>query len=226
MSISNPNHLSMKDRLRQIPSLKGPLPHMDLERFPDTPHAAFTMWLEDALAAGIKEPHAMTLSMADESGWPDARVLILKNVDKRGWHFAIKAESPKGKQIEVMPKVALTFYRPDLGRQVRIRGEAAVLNAEECAKDFLERPSGSKVSAIASRQSDVLKDNRELEQRLSDARTFLAANPDHVALDWRVYAVSPVVVEFWQGASDRNHIRLQYALAGDGMTWEMHRLWS
>ena len=225
MSSSNPDQLSMKDKLRQIPSLKGPLPHMDVEGFPDTPHAAFTLWLDDALAAGIKEPHAMTLSTADENGWPDARVLILKNVDKRGWHFAIKAESPKGKQMAAMPKVALTFYWPDLGRQVRIRGEAIALPADECAKDFLERPAGSKVSAIASKQSDALKDSQELDQRLVDARSLLEANPDYVAPGWRVYAVSPVVVELWQGATDRNHMRLQYVLAGDGLNWEMNRLW-
>lgn len=73
----------MKERFRQIPSLKPPLPDVDFASFPSTPHEAFALWLEDALAAGVREPHAMTVSTVDDSGWPDARILILKNLDRR-----------------------------------------------------------------------------------------------------------------------------------------------
>lgn len=99
----------LKDMLRSIPSLKAPLPDIDLEAFPQTRHQGFAIWLEEALKAGIREPHAMTLSTCDENGWPDAPVLILKNVDERGWHFAIKEESPKAWQIAIESNVALTL---------------------------------------------------------------------------------------------------------------------
>lgn len=216
---------SMKEILREIPSLKGPLPDEDLTALPENPHEAFELWLVDALEAGVREPHAMTLSTVDENGGPDARVLILKNVDSRGWHFAIKASSPKGEQIRTNSQVALTFYWSDLGRQIRLRGPALALSPEECASDFLNRPIGSRTAAMASLQSDVLTDNEELNRRMSKAQAFLENNPDHVETGWRVYAVAPLVVEFWQGATDRNHKRLRYSLAEDGKSWLIDRLW-
>lgn len=215
----------MKDRLRKIPSLEAPLPDTEFSAFPATPHAAFALWLEEAVDCGVREPHAMTLSTTDENGWPDARVLILKNVDARGWHFAIKAGSPKARQIDGQPRVALTFYWPTLGRQIRLRGLATALPAKECAEDFLGRPVASRISAIASRQSEVLEHDQELAQRIAEAQAFLASQPDYVAPDWRGYAVAPAVVEFWQGTTDRNHKRLRYRLGADGVTWETARLW-
>ncbi|MFK3779643.1 pyridoxal 5'-phosphate synthase [Agrobacterium sp. NPDC089420] len=222
---SNVSTLPMKDRLRQIPSLKAPLPDCDPLALPDTPQDAFALWLDDALEAGVREPHAMTLSTVDENGWPDARVLILKNVDHRGWHFAVKAESPKGRQLDNEPQVALTFYWPALGRQVRLRGPAIVLSVKDCADDFLGRPVSSRVSAIASRQSEVLEEGEGLESRIAEAQALIAANPGYVSPGWRVYAVAPTVAEFWQGASDRNHKRLRYVVCGDGSAWERSVLW-
>jgi pyridoxamine 5'-phosphate oxidase len=130
---------SLKEKLRGLPSLKGPFQDIDMAALPDTPHEAFREWLDEAIANGIKEPHAMTLSTVDEHAWPDARVLILKNIDERGWHFATKADSPKGQQIAGNCQVALTFYWPQLGRQIRLRGKAIKLPDAECAEDFLGR---------------------------------------------------------------------------------------
>ena len=86
---------TLKTRLRQLPSLAGPFIPMEMDDMPRAPQAAFECWLNDAIRQGVQEPHAMTLSTVDADGIPDARVLILKNVDHRGWHFAIKAESSK-----------------------------------------------------------------------------------------------------------------------------------
>lgn len=216
---------SSKDQLRSLPSLKGPFRDVDMGDMPDTPRAAFRIWLEEAIAEGIKEPHAMTLSTVDEQGWPDARILILKNVDERGWHFAIKADSPKGRQIAGSGHVALTFYWPQLGRQIRLRGEAIELPSEECAEDFLGRPIGSKVSALASKQSQILDTPDEFKRRLGKAQAFLATNPEHIAPAWRVYAVAPSAVEFWQGATDRLHKRLRYVRSATGENWDKQSLW-
>ena len=219
------NDQSIQHLLRQLPSLKGPLPEEDINGLPSDPRIAFRLWLENAISSGIREPHAMTLSTVDADGQPDARVLILKNVDERGWHFAIKSASPKGNQIKKNANVALTFYWPELGRQIRIRGEALSLPADECAHDFSERPIGSKASAIASPQSQVLADETDLEERLHKAKEFLSKNPEHIETGWLVYAVSPQVIEFWQGTSDRNHKRLRFMRSNDGTSWSTDRLW-
>lgn len=216
---------TLKIQLRGLPSLKGPFKALDMNALPDTPQEAFQHWLDDAILEGVKEPHAMTLSTVDAEGMPDARVLILKNVDARGWHFAIKANSPKGRQLAGNPHAALTFYWPALGRQIRLRGKATALSDSECADDFSTRPQGSKISAIASRQSEVLAMPEDLSRSLVDARAFLDAHPDHVEPGWRVYAVAPDVVEFWQGATDRLHQRLRYARTSDGAPWLKQALW-
>ena len=161
----------------------------------------------------------MTLSTVDEHGYPDARVLILKNVDHRGFHFAIKGDSPKGKQIINNPAVALTFYWSQLGRQIRIRGVAKELPASECAADFLERPAGSKITALASKQSEALTDRAALDQGLQMAKKKIEEQPDYVAPAWKVFAVAPNTVEFWQGATDRMHQRLNYHSSEGDETW-------
>jgi pyridoxamine 5'-phosphate oxidase len=208
-----------KTLLRGLSSLKGPFRPLDLDSLPQTPHEAFHNWLQDAINDDVKEAHAMTLSTVDEFGSPDARVLILKNLDHRGWHFAIKADSPKGRQINNNPAVALTFYWTQLGRQIRIRGEAKELSASECAADFLERPIGSKVTALASRQSEILADMTALEQELQRAKEKIESRPDYVAPAWTVLAVAPKTVEFWQGATNRMHQRLRYSISNEDGTW-------
>jgi pyridoxamine 5'-phosphate oxidase len=210
---------SIKSLLRSLPSLKGPFKPDNFTPFPDTPQQAFTLWLNNAIAHGVKEPHAMTLSTVDADGFPDARVLILKNVDDRGWHFASKADSPKGLQIASSPKVALTFYWPQLGRQVRIRGRAAELSASESAADFLERPLGSRATAVASLQSERMDDTIDLGGRIADAQALIEGNPDYVSVLWRLYAVAPETVEFWQGATDRLHRRLRFEKHGEDGQW-------
>ncbi|KAK4948128.1 hypothetical protein LTR10_013182 [Elasticomyces elasticus] len=215
----------MRTRLRHLPVLKGPLADAAFDSLPDIPYQAFEVWISAAIAAGVPEPHAMTVSTVDENGWPDARVLILKNVDERGWHFAVKAGSPKGQQITANPHVALTFYWPQMGRQVRIRGLAVTLPAEECATDFLDRPMASRVSAMASKQSRVLTHPTELQASLEKADSDLHSNPQYVSPEWRVYAVTPDTVEFWQGASDRLHGRLRFARTTEEGFWRRESLW-
>ena len=210
---------SIKSLLRGLPSLKGPFKVDDYAQFPDNPQEAFTLWLNDAITHGVKEPHAMTLSTVDADGFPDARVLILKNVDHRGWHFASKADSPKGIQIDSSSKVALTFYWPQLGRQIRIRGRATALSASESAADFLERPLGSRATAIASLQSERMDDTAELDKRIAEAQAFIEETPDYVSSLWRLYVVAPEKVEFWQGATDRLHRRLRFEKHHENGQW-------
>lgn len=167
----------------------------------------------------------MTLSTVDESGYPDARVLILKNVDTRGWHFAVKADSPKGKQLHSNGRAALTFYWPQVARQIRLRGRAIALSDEESAIDFQSRPLASRISAVASKQSEVLSGRSALTGNLAETEAKMAENPLLGVNKWRVYAVLPDVVEFWQGSDTRLHQRLQYLYKEDEDKWQRNLLW-
>lgn len=131
------NDNTFRTELRNTKVLEGPFPDPpNFNTFPSTPHESFKLWFHEAVAAGVREPHAMTVSTVDNQGYPDARVLILKNVDSRGWHFAVKRNSPKGKQLAENPRAALTFYWPQVARQVRLRGRAVELSEEESAADY------------------------------------------------------------------------------------------
>jgi pyridoxamine 5'-phosphate oxidase len=127
---------ALRDRLRALKVLQGPFLPFDIESAPDDPTLLFLHWLETAIAHEVPEPHAMTLSTADQDGFPDARVLILKNVDSLGFHFAISAASRKGRQLSARPQAALTFYWQKLARQIRVRGVVVDLGPEASAADF------------------------------------------------------------------------------------------
>ena len=199
--------------LRELPSLAGPLPDFDPAAVADTPQDQFIIWLREAIAAGIAQPHAMTLATVDADGRPDARILILKDLDERGWHFATSRQSPKGQHLAAAPDVALTFYWPLLGRQVRIRGAAIDQGQGVAAADFRARSADARANAALERQSRVM-----------DAETTpLPADTPEVPASWSVFAVRPGTVEFWQGRTDRQHIRLLYERVQSA--WKTTRLW-
>ncbi|KAL2847232.1 hypothetical protein BJY01DRAFT_263039 [Aspergillus pseudoustus] len=234
---------SLRTQLRLLPTHTGPfpLPPPTPSSLPSTPTAAFQTWLHDAITAGVIEPHALTLSTVDSStGIPDSRVLILKDLDSaRGWQFAIRGDGPKAAQLDGNPGVALCFYWAELGRQVRIRGRAVRLSVEEEERDWEGRPRASKVAAAASRtQSAVLGSLEELrgsvERVISTATASDSTGREEIQRPaWRVYAVSPVVVEFWQRSSDRLHQRVRFRKAekddregGEGEDgWVKELLW-
>ncbi|KAJ5734061.1 hypothetical protein N7493_002847 [Penicillium malachiteum] len=215
---------SFRAELRNTKVLQGPFPTLKFDTFPETPQDAFKKWFHEAVEADVKEPHAMTLSTMDVDGHPDARVLILKNVDSRGWHFAIKADSPKGKQLINNAHAALTFYWPQVARQVRLKGKAVALPDDESALDYQARPVASRASAVASKQSDILSSREDLDRSLVESQAKLAVNPLLGMERWRVFAVAPQTVEFWQGEASRLHQRLQYVSDGDN-SWTKNLLW-
>ncbi|RBR10918.1 hypothetical protein FVER53590_01607 [Fusarium verticillioides] len=217
----------LQAKLRALPVLEGAShPKAELASFPSTPHQAFEKWLDEAIAANVPEPHAMTIATVDSQGCPDARVLILKNIDHRGWHFAIKATSPKGLQISTNNNVALTFYWPKIGRQIRLRGKANALPRSECEQDWTARSAMAKITAKVSRQSEPLNDPHELEAKMAEAvRSHEIEGEELSSEGWVVYAVAPQTVEFWQASSDRLHQRLQYTLDPAQNTWSKTALW-
>lgn len=214
-----------RQRLRKLKALEGPFLPVDFSTAGDSPQVLFLDWLDAAIAARIAEPHAMTLSTVDAEGHPDARVLILKNVDERGWHFAISAVSPKGRQIEANPAVALTFYWQKLGRQVRIRGKAVALGAAECAQDFLARSVDARANVLLERQSKPLDALPSVASAMTEARARIAVDPGLVSPVWQAYVVAPGAIEFWQGASDRLHNRMIFRRNAADTGWDKELLW-
>ncbi|MFA7761894.1 pyridoxine/pyridoxamine 5'-phosphate oxidase [Streptomyces sp. NRRL S-448] len=210
--------------LRGIEVFAGPLPDFEPERAPADPVRLFLSWLSDAVADGLRDPHAMTLSTVDEAGDPDARVLILKGVDGAGWRFAGHGFSPKGHQLAVHPRAALTFYWPDHGRQVRLRGPVTPGSARDNAADYLGRSDTARAASLLARQSQYLADPAERDQALETSLALIRQQPSLVDSGWTLYTLAPAEVEFWQAARSRAHTRLRYERAGDG--WERFRLWS
>lgn len=137
-----------RSRLRSIPALTGTAPERE-DQFPADPVEMFVQWLEQALAAGVPEPHAMTVSTVDVDGIPDARVQVLKDVDERGWAFASESSSRKGHQLKDRPAAALSFWWQQVSRAVRVRGEAAEASPEESLADLRARSLAAQNSVDA-----------------------------------------------------------------------------
>jgi pyridoxamine 5'-phosphate oxidase len=213
----------MREFLRSLPVFGGVLRELALESLPAGPATLFEQWLREAVADGVPEPHAMALSTCDGAGIPDARMLILKDIDEQGWWFASNRESAKGRQLDEHPAAALTFYWPQQGRQVRVRGPVVAGTPEASAADFRARGSSARAVALASNESQSLV-NRELcISAVEQSQADLLAQPDLVSPTWQVYAVAAEVVEFWQADKDRMHTRVQYIRADPG--WTHSLLW-
>lgn len=213
----------VKQYLRDLPVFEGVLPGFEPAATPDDPVACFVGWLTAAVAAGVREPHSMTLSTIGEDGIPSARILLLKNVDADGWQFAVHGASPKGRELAANCVAALTFYWPAQARQVRVRGAVRAGSAANSAADFLARSDGSRASAMSGLQSTPLDDQRSVDNAVKQALERVAREPGLVVSEWTLYTLSADQVEFWQGNKDRKHTRVRYQRDFAGWTKEL--LW-
>jgi pyridoxamine 5'-phosphate oxidase len=213
----------LRMRLRELVVFEGDLPHFDASGAPPHPAELFLRWLEEAIEAKVREPHAMTLSTVDHEGRPTSRVLILKGLGDGRWEFATSRGSRKGKELQACSWAALGFYWSELGRQVRIRGRVLEAGADRSAIDFLARSSGARAEALAGTQSEVLSDPNDLDETLREAEKMIERDPGVVDEEWAVYGLVADEVEFWQAHPERRHVRLRYLLR-DG-SWEQSQLW-
>ena len=199
------------------------LASLDISDVVADPIVQFTRWFEHANASAIAEPNAMTLATVSSDGTPDARIVLLKGVDARGFTFFTDYRSQKGHDLLTHPHAALVFFWQELERQVRIRGSVRQLDRSESAAYYDSRPRGSRIGAWASEQSSVIVDRAVLEARV---RVVESQYPDGAAVPlpphWGGYRVEPTQVEFWQGRQSRLHDRIRYRRAADG--WTMERL--
>jgi pyridoxamine 5'-phosphate oxidase len=180
-------------------------------------------WLEEAAAAGVTEPNAMTLATASADGVPSARMVLLKGVDDRGLVFYTNYGSRKGDELAANPRAALVLYWAPLERQVRVEGRVEKVSREESAAYFASRPRGSRLGALASPQSAVVAGRSVLEERLAELETAHPGGDVPLPDNWGGYLVVPEVVELWQGRPNRLHDRLRYRADGRG-GWIRERL--
>ena len=187
------------------------------------PIEQFQKWFDEALAADLHEPNAMTLATATPEGRPSARIVLLKGFDEQGFVFYTNYEGRKSRELKINPYCALVFYWGELERQVRIEGRAFRVSEKRSDAYFAGRPRGSQLGAWVSEQSRPVEDRGTLEERLRELEAEFEGREVPRPPFWGGYRVEPEVIEFWQGRENRLHDRLVYRRS-DGGGWRRERL--
>ena len=198
--------------------------NLDRSDLLNDPLSQFRKWFDAALSFGIKEPNAMILSTVDSNNCPDARTVLMKDLSSNGISFYTNLESSKALDIKANPMVALTFLWLEMERQVRVQGEATIIDEKSATKYYQSRPKDSQIGAWASAQSKVLSDRKILEDKVTSLQQqYIDSDVLPKPPFWGGYIVRPIKVEFWQGRASRLHDRFQYEGDTNGK-WEIVRL--
>lgn len=195
---------------------------LDENQVDKNPLVQFSIWFEQAIQADLEEVNAMTLATVSANGAPNARIVLLKDLEDNGFVFYTNYQSNKGQELAANPNASLVFFWPALQRQVRINGLVKKVNPETSEKYFHSRPIGSQFGAWASPQSQVIPDRNVLEQNLQSVvekyKDQIVPKPPH----WGGYKLLPTLIEFWQGRASRLHDRILYTKIGED--WNIERL--
>jgi pyridoxamine 5'-phosphate oxidase len=186
------------------------------------PITQFQRWFDDAIAAKLPLPEAMTLATATPDGRPSARMVLLKQVDHDGFVFYTNYRSAKSRELDANPYAALVFYWPQLDRQVRVEGSVVRTSAEESREYFSTRPRESQIGAWASSQSDAISGREVLEQRKNELEALYNDREVDCPEYWGGYRLTPERIEFWKSRIGRLHDRILYTRDRDG--WSITRL--
>lgn len=179
-------------------------------------------WLNEAIDTKEPDPTAMILSTVDKEGFPDSRVVLLKEIASDGLIFFTNYNSRKGEQLSYNPHVSVVFLWSGLERQVRVKGLAEKISEEESEIYFQSRPLESQLGAWASPQSQVIKNRQVLHENYSYYQEYFKNQEIKKPPHWGGYIIRPEYFEFWQGRSNRLHDRIEFHLSGS--SWKIHRL--
>ena len=189
----------------------------------DEPIGLFIDWLAEARAGEPNDANAMALATVDASGMPDCRMVLLKDVDARGFTFYSNRESAKGEELAARPAAALLFHWKSLRRQVRVRGRVEPVGAAEADAYFASRARESRIGAWASDQSRPLDSRQALEAAVARETARFEGGEVPRPERWTGWRVVPDSVEFWRDRPFRLHDRMRFDRAGEG--WARTRLW-
>ena len=179
---------------------------------PQNPLELFSRWFDEVeKEGGVEETNAMTVSSIGIDGFPKNRVVLLKSFSDKGFVFYTNYNSEKSKAILINPKVGLSFFWPNLERQVIVKGIATKLSESTSTDYFNKRPRGSQIGAWASNQSEPLNYRRTLVDRMSELKVEFDGKDIEKPSHWGGFNVKPHSIEFWQGRANRLHDRMLYS---------------
>lgn len=199
--------------------LQGGLRRAEL---PDDPLVLFETWQAQAIACGLPDPTAMVVATVAADGQPSQRLVLLKQLDVRGFVFFTNYGSRKAREIAGNPQVSLLFPWHGMERQVKVGGRAEKISLAESAKYFMTRPRDSQLAAWASQQSSPLSSRQLLMTQLAHMKEKFANGEVPLPDFWGGIRVYPHEIEFWQGGASRLHDRFLYRR--DGAAWQIQRL--
>jgi pyridoxamine 5'-phosphate oxidase len=191
----------------------------------DEPLRLFAAWFAEARQSEPVNPEAMTLSTIDDTGMPDARMVLMKGFDERGFVFYTNLDSTKSKELAAAPKAALTFYWKSLQRQVRLRGTVEAVSEEEADAYFATRSRMAQIGAWASKQSAELESRLAFEKAIAIQTAKFAIGTVPRPPNWSGFRVMPVQIEFWQERPFRLHDRVVFARSNLNAPWTKTRLY-
>jgi pyridoxamine 5'-phosphate oxidase len=191
----------------------------------DDPLRLFSAWLKEASASEPRDPTAMTLATVDADGAPNARMVLLKGLDERGFVFYTNKDSQKGRELDARPAAALMFHWKSLNRQIRIRGPAESVTDAEADAFFATRPKQAQIGAWASKQSFPLESRLAFEKAVALYAAKYAIGNVPRPPRWSGYRIVPMLIEFWQDRPFRLHDRVEFRRAALDAPWVKTRLY-